>query len=338
MQSIICNQPNKLSLVERAIPECSAGEALVRIRRIGICGTDLHAFSGSQPYFSYPRILGHELGGEIAGVGPGVSNLQVGEPVTVIPYLECGECIACRAGRPNCCTALKVIGVHCDGGMQEYITHPADHLIKVEGLSLDELALVECMAIGAHAVRRAAVRAGEDVLVVGAGPIGYGIMQFCRIAGARVIVLDIDEQRLKFSRDKGGADVIVLADGENTQQLIRDVTGGNGALAVFDATGSPQSMTQAFEFIAHGGRYILVSIVDAHISFYDPDFHKRETTLLSSRNATREDFSWVLQCLANKKLDLQPLITHRCTFGRFVEKFDNWATPGSGIIKGIIEV
>ncbi|MDT8421345.1 MAG: zinc-binding alcohol dehydrogenase family protein [Desulfuromonadales bacterium] len=338
MQSIICDQPNSLSQVERAIPECSTGEALVRIRRIGICGTDLHAFSGSQPYFSYPRILGHELGGEIAGVGTGVSNLEVGDPVTVIPYLECGECIACRAGKPNCCTALKVIGVHCDGGMQEYIAHPADHLIRVKGLSLDELALVECMAIGAHAVRRAGVQAGEDVLVVGAGPIGYGIMQFCRIAGARVIALDIDNQRLEFSRDKGGADAIVLADGENTQQLIWDVTEGNGAAAVFEATGSPQSMTQAFNFIAHGGRYVLVSIVDARISFYDPDFHKRETTLLSSRNATREDFALVLQCLAEKRLDLQPLITHRCSFGRFVENFATWATPGSGIIKGIIEV
>jgi 2-desacetyl-2-hydroxyethyl bacteriochlorophyllide A dehydrogenase len=338
MKAIICEEPNLFRYDERPMPVAAPGEALLRIRRIGICGTDLHAFRGRQPYFSYPRILGHELAAEVVALGDGDNDLRAGDAVTVMPYLECGDCIACRSGKTNCCTSLQVIGVHRDGGMQEYISMPVDHLIKASGVSFDELALVECMAIGAHAVRRAGVTPGEEVLVVGAGPIGFGIMHFARIAGARVIVLDLDDRRLEFARQHAGAEATIKAGSEDTSLLIADVTGGNGASVVFDATGSPQSMMQAFDFVAHGGRYVLVSIVDAQISFYDPNFHKREMTLMSSRNATREDFLWVLQCLADKRLDLSPLITHRCDFDRLIEEFAAWTSPGSGLIKGIVKV
>lgn len=338
MKAIICEEPNLFRYDERPMPVAAPGEALLRIRRIGICGTDLHAFRGRQPYFSYPRILGHELAGEIVALGDGHSDLQAGDAVTVMPYLECGDCNACRSGKTNCCTSLQVIGVHRDGGMQEFISLPVDHLIKAPGVSFDELALVECMAIGAHAVRRAGVTSGEEVLVVGAGPIGFGIMHFARIAGARVIVLDLDDRRLEFARQHAGAEATIKGGNEGTSLLIADVTGGNGASVVFDATGSPQSMMQGFDFVAHGGRYVLVSIVDAQISFYDPNFHKREMTLMSSRNATREDFLWVLQCLADKRLDLAPLITHRCDFDSLVEEFSAWTSPGSGLIKGMIKV
>lgn len=338
MKAIVCDQPNHFRYDERPMPVAGPGEALLCIRRIGICGTDLHAFRGRQPFFSYPRILGHELAAEIVALGDGDTDLRVGDAVTVMPYLECGDCIACRSGKPNCCTSLQVIGVHRDGGMQEFISMPVDHLLKAPGVSFDELALVECMAIGAHAVRRAGVISGEEVLVIGSGPIGFGIMQFARSAGARVIVLDLDERRLEFARNFSGADATVKGGRDDTPLLIADVTGGNGASVVFDATGSPQSMMQAFDYVAHGGRYVLVSIVDAQISFYDPNFHKREMTLMSSRNATRDDFLWVLQCLADKSLDLAPLITHRCDFDRLVEEFTAWTSPGSGLIKGMVKV
>jgi len=338
MKAIVCNQPDHFSYVDRPMPVAARGQALVRIRRIGICGTDLHAFRGRQPYFSYPRILGHELAGEVVALGDGVSDLQAGDAVTIIPYLECGNCIACRSGKTNCCTSLQVIGVHRDGGMQEFISMPADHLLKAPGLSYDELALVECMAIGAHAVRRAGVRSGEAVLVTGAGPIGYGIMQFARIAGARVITMDINEQRLEFARSWARTDATVKGGNEQSHHLIAELTDGNGASVVFDATGSAQAMMQGFEYVAHGGRYLLVSIVDATISFYDPDFHRREMTLLSSRNATREDFLWVLQCLAEKQLDLGPLISHRCRFDRLIEEFSGWTASDSGLVKGVVEI
>ena len=338
MKTIICDQPNSFRYAEKSLPVAAPGEALVRIRRIGICGTDLHAFRGRQPFFSYPRILGHELAGEIVSLDDGVTDLQVGDAVTVIPYLECGDCIACRSGKSNCCTTLQVVGVHRDGGMQEFITMPVDHLLKYPGVSLDELALVECMAIGAHAVRRAGVKAGEDVLVVGAGPIGFGIMQFARIAGARIIALDLDDRRLEFARRWAGAEATVTGGNDQTRSKIADATDGKGAAVIFDATGSPQSMMQGFDYVVHGGRYVLVSIVDAQISFYDPEFHKRETTLMSSRNATRADFLWVLQCLAAKHLELAPLITHRCHFDRLVDEFTAWTSPASGLIKGMVEV
>jgi 2-desacetyl-2-hydroxyethyl bacteriochlorophyllide A dehydrogenase len=338
MKTIVCDQPGQFSYRERPTPSAAPGQALVRIRRIGICGTDLHAFRGRQPYFSYPRVLGHELAGEIIALGEGVTGLEPGDAVTVIPYLECGDCIACRSGRTNCCTALKVIGVHQDGGMQEIISMPADHLIKATGMSYDELALVECMAIGAHAVRRAGVNRGEDFLVIGAGPIGLGVMQFARIAGARVIALDLDEQRLELAGNWARVDAVVKGGDEQAKHLIDELTAGNGASAVFDATGSAQSMTRGFDYVAHGGRYLLVSIVDATISFYDPDFHRREMTLLSSRNATREDFLHVLRCLDEKRFDLTSLISHRCRFDRLVEEFDGWTSPGAGLVKGMVEI
>ena len=338
MKAIICNQPDHFSYVDRPKPVADRGQAVVRVRRIGICGTDLHAFRGRQPYFNYPRILGHELAGEVAAVGDGVTDLQVGDAVTVMPYLECGNCIACRNGKTNCCTSLQVIGVHRDGGMQEFISMPADHLLKAPGLSYDELALVECMAIGAHAVRRAGISPGEDVLVTGAGPIGCGIMQFARIAGARVITMDVNEQRLELARSWARVDATIKAGDEQSRQLVNELTAGNGAAVVFDATGSAQAMMQGFEYVAHGGRYLLVSIVDATISFYDPDFHRRETTLLSSRNATREDFLWVLKCLAEKQLDLAPLISHRCRFESLIDEFSGWTSPDSGLVKGVVEI
>jgi threonine dehydrogenase-like Zn-dependent dehydrogenase len=222
--------------------------------------------------------------------------------------------------------------------MQEIISMPADHLIKATGMSYDELALVECMAIGAHAVRRAGVNRGENFLVIGAGPIGLGVMQFARIAGARVIALDLDEQRLELARNWARVDAVVKGGDEQAKHLIDELTAGNGASAVFDATGSAQSMTRGFDYVAHGGRYLLVSIVDATISFYDPDFHRREMTLLSSRNATREDFLHVLRCLDEKRFDLTSLISHRCRFDRLVEEFDGWTSPGAGLVKGMVEI
>lgn len=338
MKAIICKQPGHFSTEERDRPAPAQGHALIRVRRIGICGTDQHAFRGRQPYFSYPRILGHELAGEVVALGEGVTGLAAGDPVTVIPYLECGTCLACRTGKTNCCTSLQVIGVHRDGGMQEYLSLPADHLLAVHGLGLDELALVECMAIGAHAVRRAGVTPEDQVLVAGAGPIGLGVMQFARIAGARVIAMDINEQRLEFARSWAAVDASIKGGDDQAGEAVAKLTGGHGATVVFDATGSPQAMMRGFDFVAHGGRYVLVSIVDATISFYDPDFHRREMSLLSSRNATRQDFLWVLQCLHDNRLDLKTLVSHRCHFDRLIDVFGDWTSADAGLVKGIVEI
>src|SRR5918993_4876664 len=186
MKTLVCTKPGEFAYEEREKPELQKGQAIIKIKRIGICGTDLHAFEGTQPFFEYPRILGHELAGELIAVD-GVNDFELGERVSFIPYFYCGECIACRSGLPNCCANIKVCGVHVHGGFAEYLSVPSYSLLHGEGLSFDELSLVEPLAIGAHGVRRAGVREGEFVLVVGAGPIGLGIVEFAKIAGGKVI-------------------------------------------------------------------------------------------------------------------------------------------------------
>ena len=201
MKTLICTSPGHLTYGLAAMPDQEPGHVLIKVRKIGICGTDLHAFEGTQPFFNYPRILGHELAGDIVETSAS-GGFASGEAITIIPYYYCGHCIACRSGKPNCCVSMKVCGVHVDGGMVEYLQVPDDALVHGDGLSYDELAMAEPFAIGAHGIQRASITAGEFVLVVGAGPIGLGAMEFARIAGARVIAMDVNEKRLRFCKEK----------------------------------------------------------------------------------------------------------------------------------------
>src|SRR5690349_21486819 len=176
MKTLVCTKPGEFNYVDVEQPQARPGQSIIKIRRIGICGTDLHAYEGTQPYFEYPRILGHELAGDLVDLDQ-APGFAIGDAVTIIPYFSCGHCIACRNGKPNCCVSINVCGVHVDGGMVEYLSVPSSSLVHNGGLGHDQLALVEPLAIGAHAVRRAAVRPDEFVLVVGAGPIGLGVME-----------------------------------------------------------------------------------------------------------------------------------------------------------------
>ena len=338
MKCVVCERVNEFKLKEVQKPIPKENEALIRIKRVGICGTDLHAYNGKQPYFSYPRVLGHELSGVIEEINNNKCDLKKGDRVAIIPYLECGECIACLYGKTNCCTNMNVLGVHSDGGMQEYLCVPYTHLIKNDNLSFEKLALTECFAIGAHSVRRANVLKDETVLVIGAGPIGLGIMQFAQIVGAKVIAMDIDKNRLNFAKNELNVYATVLAAKDDTEENIKKLTSNNYPTVIFDATGNPKSMMQGFTYLAHGGRYVLVSIVDADITFYDPEFHKRETTLMSSRNATKEDFEWVIKCMEEDKVILDPIITHRSNLNDMISSFPTWLDPKSGVIKAVVEV
>ncbi|HLW79289.1 MAG TPA: alcohol dehydrogenase catalytic domain-containing protein [Terriglobia bacterium] len=213
MRQIVLEQPGRFSgVVEAPPPEPRPGEALVRVHRVGVCGTDWHAYRGEQPYFTYPRILGHELAVEVVAAPPDGGDLKPGERCAVEPYLSCGGCDACRAGKYNCCESLRVLGVHTDGGMRELLAVPADRLHKSGRLTLDQLALVETLGIGAHAVARSGLSAGEDALVVGAGPIGLSVVQFARAAGARVRVLDTSPTRREFAT-RFGVEALASPDG-----------------------------------------------------------------------------------------------------------------------------
>lgn len=337
MKSLICTAPGQFEYRDIEQPAPAEGHALIRIRRVGICGTDLHAFEGTQPFFTYPRILGHELAGELIDTG-GAAGFEVGETVSCIPYFNCGTCIACRNGKPNCCVQIQVCGVHIDGAMVECLSVPAHSLLHGEGLTYDALALVEPLAIGAHGLRRAAVQAGEFVLVVGAGPIGLGIIALANMAGANVIALDVNDNRLAFCRDKLGVQHAINAATQDVMAVLKEITHNDMPTAVIDATGNPGAINNAFRYMAHGARYVLVGLQKGDISFSHPEFHKREATLMSSRNATRADFEHVVRCIKNKQIDPLTFITHKVAFDQTKEAFAGWLNPASGVIKAMVEI
>lgn len=336
MKSLVCTTPGKLEYRSKDRPSLTTGNAILRIRRIGICGTDLHAFEGTQPYFNYPRILGHELSAELLE-SDGAPGFVAGEKVTIIPYFNCGKCIACLNSKPNCCVSLNVCGVHSDGGMVEFLSVPSSSLLHGAGLSDDALGLIEPLAIGAHGVKRANVKPGEFVLVVGAGPIGLGTMEFSKIAGGIVIALDVNENRLRFCKENLKADYFIHADTFGVSDQLKKITNGNMPAVVIDATGNLKAINTAFRFMAHGGRYVLIGLQKGDITFSHPEFHKREGTLMSSRNATREDFEQVISSIKNGSVDPTSYITHRVAFDRVREEFSHWLDPESNVIKAMVE-
>ncbi|WP_162055392.1 zinc-binding alcohol dehydrogenase family protein [Pontibacter pamirensis] len=337
MRKSVCTTPGKFEYVHTEKPDLTEGNAIIRIKRIGVCGTDLHAFEGTQPYFEYPRVLGHELAGELDAFDSAPS-FKKGEAVTFIPYFHCGGCIACRSDKPNCCTSLQVCWVHIDGGMAEYLSVPSYALVHGGSLSYDALALVEPLAIVAHGVRRAGIKPGEFTLVVGAGPIGLGIMELGRIAGATVIAMDINEARLAFAKEKLRLPyTIKITDPHVTEQLLH-ITNGDMPTVVIDATGNLKAINNSFQYLAHGGRYVLVGLQRGEVCFSHPEFHKREATLMSSRNANREIFAKVISSMERGLIEPETYITHRVKFDQVQQDFASWPQPETVFIKAMIEM
>ena len=338
MKAIVLERPGQLNLREFPPPAAAGpGEVLARVQRVGICGTDLHAYGGGQNFFSYPRIMGHELAVEVVDIGDSCGELDygIGDQCCVIPYLNCGDCVACRRGKSNCCASMQVLGVHVDGGMRERFTLPADKLLKADGIAVEQLALVEMLCIGAHAVKRAGVSKGEPALVIGAGPIGLATALFAKVAGADVMVMEVNERRLEFCAAALGIDRLIDARGDALGQVERQL-GGELPTLVFDCTGSAKSMHAAFDFVAHGGSLTLVGHIKGDLTFSDPHFHSRELTLLASRNATPADFSWVIDCLRAGSIDLAPWITHWASPESIASDFPSWLDPANGVIKAML--
>lgn len=335
MLTIVCTTPGTLEARQTARPSRGEGEVLLRLRRVGVCGTDLHIFTGRQPYLSYPRVMGHELAATVEEA-PAGSNLAAGDVVSILPYIACGTCDACRRGKSNCCRNIGVLGVHRDGGMAEYLSLPAQYALKADGLSVDQAAMVEFLAIGAHAVRRAGTMRGNHVLIAGAGPIGLAVAIFASLEGACVTMLDGREDRLAFARAHLGIEsTVTLGDGD--QEALAAITEGNFFDVVFDATGNARAIERGFGFVAHGGTYVLVSIVSSDITFSDPEFHKRETSLLGSRNATVADFEHVMDAMRSGRIP-DALITHRLSLKDVPADFAGLTDPRAGVVKAMIEV
>lgn len=335
MRSLICLQPQVLAYQTIAPPVPVVGRSIVKIKRIGVCGTDIHAFGGTQPYFTYPRILGHELGCEF--VEGDAEGFEPGEAVSVIPYEHCGACVACRQGKTNCCQHLKVIGVHADGGMVEYLSVPSQNLLKGGGLDFNDLALVEPLSVSAHGVRRAEIQAGEWVLVMGAGPIGLGAIAFAKAAGAKVAALDTNVLRLDFCKIKLGVDATLNPKEADPMEALRDLTNGDMPTVVIDATGNLNAINTGFQYMAHTARYVLIGLQREAISVVHPEFHKREGTLMSSRNATRADFEYVIECIQKGTIVPSWFVTHRLSFDDAKDAFSTLLQTGE-VIKALIEL
>lgn len=336
MIQIALEKPGQFAVHDGPASEPAPGEALVRVHRIGVCGTDLHAFAGKQPFFTYPRILGHELGVEVIDPGSEPHGLKAGDRCSVEPYLNCGRCIACRRGKPNCCTELKVLGVHTDGGMRPFFTVPARKLHRSGKLSYDQLALVETLGIGAHAVERAAIKPEDTVLVIGAGPIGLSVIQFVLVTGAKLAVMDVSEARLAFCRQHLGVSH-TLAAGPEAPAALKAVFDGDLPTIVIDATGNPKSMAGTFDLPAHGGRIVFVGLFQGEVTFNDPNFHRRELTLLASRNALPGTFRDIIALIEAGRIDTTPWITHRFNLADTPRRFPE-LTGNPAVIKAIIEV
>ncbi len=313
------------------------GEALVRVHNVGICGTDIGGYLGKMPFFSYPRIPGHELGVEVEAVGPGVSNVRPGDRCSVEPYINCQKCHACTRGKTNCCEKHQTLGVHCDGGLRPRFLVPARKLHVSRKLSFEQLALVETLAIGCHATHRAAPQADESCLIIGAGPIGLSTLEFVKLTGARVIMLDLNEQRLDFCRRVMGVKHTVTPS-ERLEQDLRAVTDGYMPDVVIDATGHSGSMSSAFGLIAHGGRLVFVGITTDEVKFRHPVFHRPEGTLLCSRNALAADFTQIIGLIEDGKIDTRPWITHRAAFDEVIDVFPSFTRPETGVIKAVVAV
>ena len=335
MNTWVCKQPGLFESKIANVPKQLNGQTVLQIKRVGICGTDLHAYEGTQPFFSYPRILGHELAAVI--IETDHADFSTGENVTIIPYFNCGKCIACRNEKPNCCEQLNVLGVHIDGALSEYISVPSNSLVKSKGLSFDQLALVEPLAIGAHGVKRANIQPGEFVLIVGSGPIGLGVIEFAKIAGAKVIVMDVQESRLQFCTEKFKIEFTINPSKEEVVKKLNEITNGEMPTVVIDATGNLQAINQSFQFLAHGGSYVLVGLQKGDIVFSHPEFHKREATVMSSRNATRQDFKFVIQSMLSRAINPLNYITHRVTFDQVKESFPGLMLPENEVIKAMVE-
>jgi 2-desacetyl-2-hydroxyethyl bacteriochlorophyllide A dehydrogenase len=316
------------------------GEALVRVQRVGICGTDFSGYLGKMPFFSYPRVPGHELGVEVLSVGENVDHLKPGDQCAVEPYLNCQRCYSCTRGFTNCCENHKTLGVMCDGGMTERIVLPARKLHPAPGLTPDQCALVETLAIGCHAVNRGNAKAGETVLIIGAGPIGLSALEFVRISGARPIVMDINEHRLEFVRRAMGVSETLVATGDDTgPSLLSKLTGGRLADLVIDATGSNKSMSRSLEFAAFAGRVVFVGITQQNLEVpHAAVMHRRELTLLASRNALSVDFTRIISLIAKGQIDTRPWITHHAPLLDVPRVFSDWLKPETGVIKAVVNV
>jgi 2-desacetyl-2-hydroxyethyl bacteriochlorophyllide A dehydrogenase len=340
MRAIQFAEPKTMRRIEIDEPgPPGPGQALVRTHRMGVCGTDVSCYLGKFPFFDFPRIPGHELGVEVLAIGEGVTNVQVGDRCSVEPYMNCGKCFACRRGASNCCANLKVIGVMMDGGLCDRFILRAEKLHPSKKLTMEQLALVETLAIGCHANDRGVPPDGEHALIIGLGPIGLATLEFARLTAAKISVMDMNEQRLEFVRRNYGIENTVHFKGDDTELMrMRELTGGDMYSVVTDATGNKHSMSGALKYVAPTGTLVYVGITTEEIAFRHPVLHRPEATIRASRNALPPDFTRIIGLIEDGTINTDPWITHRTSFDDVIDQFESFTRPETGVLKAMIEL
>jgi 2-desacetyl-2-hydroxyethyl bacteriochlorophyllide A dehydrogenase len=330
MKTVVLEQPGRFQLIDTAPPPApGSGEVLARVLTVGVCGTDLHAFEGTQPFFTYPRILGHELAVEVLECGADVAGFQPGDRCAVNPYMTCGQCAACVRGRTNCCAKMRVIGVHADGGMRDRILLPAGQLYKCRTLPPAQIPLVETLGVGIHAVGRAAPQSGDRAIVVGAGPIGLSVIEFLRVAGCDIGLIEKMPERLEFATRHHSLQRSYSSHDEARQEAPSTL--------VFDCTGDRSSMEGAIHLLQQGGTLIFVGLINDHVSLFDPDLHRREATILASRNSTPAEHHRVLELMESGRVDVSAWPTECASPEAMGERFPLWLHRQAGVVKSVVE-
>lgn len=332
MKAIEITEPGKVCLSDREKPTPQAGEVLLKINRVGYCGSDLGAFKGLNPLVTYPRVPGHEIGATIAELGAGVAGWSVGQEVLVIPYSSCGRCAACLKQRFNCCQRNQTLGVQREGMLCEYATAPVEKLIAAEKLSLQELALVEPLTVGFHAVARGDVTSADTVAVIGCGAIGLGVIAGAKFRGARVIAIDIEDGKSQVATGCGATE-FVNSRTENVSERLKALTDGHGPDVIVEAVGHPLTYRLAVEEVCFAGRVVYIGWAKSPIEYETKLFVLKELDIRGSRNALPEDFNDVVAMLEQGEFPLDSVITKTVSLNDAPAAMDAWAADPASITK-----
>jgi len=338
MKVLKIGEPGKVILSEGDKPVAGQGEVLVKLRYVGFCGSDLSTYLGKNPMVNYPRVPGHEISGVIDAIGEGVPDgFSLMEPVTVVPYTNCGQCPSCRRGRTYACQFNQTLGVQRDGAMQEYIAVPWQKILKAPKLSGLELAMVEPLTVGFHAVDRGRVTDSDTVMVLGCGMIGAGAIVRSVLRGAKVVAVDIDDHKLSLVKDLGAQHTINSLNSDLHEEIVK-FTGGDGPDVVVEAAGNPITYRAAVEEVAFTGRVVCIGYAGSEVSFATKLFVQKEMDIMGSRNATPEDFRAVISYLERGTFPLDKMITRKVKPEDAPETVQTWADDPGKVMKILLDL
>ena len=337
MKAIVIPKPFEIEIQEVPMPQVKEGEALLRVRCVGICGADVASYTGNQPFTTYPRIPGHEFSAEIVTVPDNDKGLKPGDIVTCNPYFNCGTCYSCRRGLVNCCTDNQTMGVQRDGAFCEYVAMPVDRIYRGMGLSAEELALIEPFSISRHAVSRAEIKPTDHVLIVGAGPIGLFALLAAKQVAGRVAVADILQNRLDLA-SAYGADGVVNTRAEDLTAFADRFTQGNGFDVCIEACGAPETFLACIDQAAFGANVILIGNGKRETSFVHSVILKKELNIFGSRNALKQDFIDNIETIAAGKVDAGKMVSGIYPMDRAIEAFEALANNKGDLAKLLIRI